>query len=162
MSDLACFVAAVLRDKVVDDLMQENEKLTQEKEDLLQVLSYELRVICLTGRIYRVHVKYNATVDELKAILAEKSGIRARDQRLFFQRREMSGECTLRSYGMMQVAGDRIRLILRLRGGARVPRPGRRRRVDLNELDGNDEDDEEENDEENDEEMEEEEEENGN
>ena len=79
----------------------------------------------LTGHNFPVEYDESDTIAVVKNKIQAKEGIAADDQRLIFDKKQLSNNATLSSLGIK--SGDTIHLILRLRGG--ILGGGRRRKT---------------------------------
>ena len=83
MSGYAPFVAAATRDKVVVDLLSENERLEERIERLRT--PFHLTIQTLTGRQFQVEVRLLNTVGDLKRKIQDQEGILPHQQHLIFE-----------------------------------------------------------------------------
>lgn len=80
----------------------------------------QLFVKTLTGKTVSIEVEEGESIEEVKAKIAEKEGIPPEQQRLIFGGQQLQDAKTLQDYDVGDDAT--LHLVLRLRGGVRIPR----------------------------------------
>ena len=80
--------------------------------DKSEILLY---IKTLTGKTIEIPCRLSDLVEELKQLIQDKEGIPPDQQRLIFDNKQIEDEKTLNDYNIHD--GDKIHLVLRLRGG---------------------------------------------